>query len=86
MIKLGDIVRDILTGATGVATSRTVGLDGQITFIIEQSGFTEDGEPKDPFYLNAERIEVIDKRDLAVSRTSVATSGGPMPRSATNIE
>ncbi len=79
-IKLGDFVRDTVTGAAGTATGRTIGLDGRIKIMIEQSGLTELGEPRSAILTIAERIEVIDRNKLTVSDTSVATSGGPMPR------
>ncbi|PTY04225.1 hypothetical protein DB347_20220 [Opitutaceae bacterium EW11] len=79
-VKLGDVVRDSLTGVVGVATGKTVGLDGQINLFVEQVGLTADGEPKSPLYINAASVVVVDRRELKVSKDSVATSGGPMPR------
>jgi hypothetical protein len=81
-IRLGNVVRDTLTGAVGVATALTVGLDGQINIIIEQPGLTPDGEPKSSLYSNADRAVVVDRRELKVSKASIATSGGPMARGA----
>jgi hypothetical protein len=81
-IKLGDVVRDTLTGAVGVASCKSVGLDGQVSFIIEQAGLTQDGDPKSPFYTSADYVVVLDRRELNVSKDSVATSGGPMARGA----
>lgn len=80
LIKLGDVIRDALTGAVGIAVAKTVNLDGHISFIIEQSGLTECGEPKPPFYVSADRAVVVSKSELKVSKDSVATSGGPMAR------
>jgi hypothetical protein len=79
-IKLGDIVCDGITGQAGVATARCIDLDGRVSFIVEQAGVTEEGEPKDAFYRMSDRLEVLDKRPLKVSATSAATSGGPMCR------
>jgi hypothetical protein len=84
-IKLGNVVRDTLTGAIGVASARTVHLDGQATIIIEQPGLTQDGGPKSPLCVHASRVVVVDKRELAVSKFSLATSGGPMARAAITI-
>ena len=80
--KLGDVVRDTVSGAVGVASGKSVGLDGQVNFIIEQPGLTQDGEPRTPFYANAAHVVVVDKREIKVSKNSVATSGGPMARGA----
>lgn len=85
-ITLGDIVRDTFTGAVGTATSRTVGIDGSIKLIVEQSGLTKDGEPRPAFYTVIERLEIVDKRELTVSETSAATSGGPMCRQVSDLE
>lgn len=79
-IKLGDLVRDTITGATGTATARTVALDGRIKVIIEPLGLAESGEPMSALLVIADRLEVIDRSKLRVSETSVATSGGPMAR------
>lgn len=79
-IKLGSVVRDTITGATGIATARNLALDGRISYIVEQSGLTTDGEPKEAFFVISERLELVDQRQLKVSATSVATSGGPMCR------
>lgn len=81
-IKLGNAVRDIATGIMGVASAKCVSLDGHVNFIIEPSGLTPDGAPKSPFYVSAAHVVVLDKRELKVSKDSVATSGGPMARIA----
>ena len=81
-IKLGNVVRDTLTGAVGVASAKTIFLDGQVTIIIEQPGLTQDGEPKSPLCVHASRVVVVNRRELAVSKDSLATSGGPMARGA----
>lgn len=81
-IKLGNVVRDTLTGAVGIATALTVGLDGQVNIVFEQPGLTPEGEPKSSLYTTAERAVVVNKRELKVSEASVATSGGPMARGA----
>ena len=80
MVKLGNVIRDIHSGAVGVASAKSVALDGNVNFIIEQTGLTQDGLPKAPFYVNAAQVVVVSKRELKVSKDSVATSGGPMAR------
>jgi len=79
-VKLGDMVRDPLTGALGIASAKTVSLDGDVSILIEQSGLKPDGSPKPPFYANAERVVVEERRTLQVSKDSAATSGGPLAR------
>ena len=85
-IKLGDVVRDLLTGAVGIATSQTVRIDGATKLIVEQPGLTKDGEPRPPFYGSIECLQVVDRRELTVSATSVATSGGPMSREINDLD
>ncbi len=80
--RLGNVVRDTLSGAVGVASGITTDLSGQVNVIIEQPGLTQDGEPKSPLYIDADRVVVVDKRELKVSEYSTATSGGPMARGA----
>ena len=84
-IKLGDLVRDTLTEETGIATALTVELDGKVKVVIERPGLTEGGEPKAPILSNAIWVELVDKRKLKVSDTSVATSGGPMARGSLTL-
>lgn len=79
-VKLGDCVRDTLTGVTGTATARTIGIDGRVKIMIEQPGLTNAGEPKAPLLVIAERIEVVDRGRLQISESSVASSGGAMAR------
>lgn len=80
-VKLGDVVREVLTDAVGLVSAKTMTLDGRTSVIIEQPGLTADGEPKAPLRMNAARVVVVDKRELKVSKDSVAKSGGPEARS-----
>lgn len=84
-IKLGHVVRDTLTDAVGVVTGLIFRLDGGIDVLLERPGLTDDGEPKSPLYVNAERVMVVEKRELKVSKTSTATGGGPMARGASLV-
>ena len=80
IVRIGNIVRDTASGAVGVASAKTTSLDGHVNFIIEQSGLTSDGTPKNPFFASAACVVLVDKRELKVSKDSTATSGGPMAR------
>lgn len=77
-VRLGDAVRDEVTGRIGIAIAKTVGLEGRTFIIIQDQRLTADGEPQPLHSAAAERVVVIDKRELRVSESSVATSGGPM--------
>jgi hypothetical protein len=79
-IKLGDLVKDTLTGAVGIASGKTVEPDGEVRILVERPGVTRNGEPKPVLSIRAEHVVVVDKRELKVSKDSVATSGGPMAR------
>lgn len=79
-IKLGDMVRDPLTGAIGIASAKIATLDGDLNILIEQAGLREDGSSKPPLYASADRVVIEERRELKVSKDSAATSGGPLTR------
>lgn len=58
-IKLGNRVRDIVTGYTGIATSQLEMLNGNTQFSILPE--TKNGEYPDPIALDYHTLEVIDK-------------------------
>jgi hypothetical protein len=80
-IELGDLVRDTVTGAVGIASAKNFSLDGEVSILIEQVGLRDDFSPKPPLYAAADRVVVQERRKLLVSKDSVATSGGPLARS-----
>ena len=63
MIKLGDKVKDSVTGISGIATARTHYMNGCVQYCIE---YAVKGEPK-TLWVDEQRI----------SRRSTNKSGGP---------
>ena len=78
-IKLGSLVKDSITGFTGIATSRTEYLYGCVHIGITAAHLTLNGYPTESVLFDEQRVVVIDKRAPEVSKDSAATSGGPAP-------
>ena len=67
-MKLGDRVRDKMTGFEGVAVSRTEYLYGCVSIGVQPTGLTDkDGKPKELEYFDEQRL----------SEESAAVTGGP---------
>ena len=78
-IKLGDLVKDMITGFTGIASSRTEHLFGCVHIGITSNRTDKDGIPIGAMSFDEQRVVRVDKRDVVVSPDSTATSGGPVP-------
>lgn len=78
-IRLGNFVRDSVTGTVGIVIGKTTNLEGNTILTLEHTELAADGQPKALLSAAPERLVVIDRRELKVSKDSVATSGGPMP-------
>ena len=76
MIELGNRVRDTVTGFTGTAVGKTIWMYGCERFSV-QSDKLHDGKPVDEHWFDAQRLEILETVQPAVSPSSVATSGGP---------
>jgi len=74
MIKLGDKVKDKITGFSGIVIGRTNWLNGCITIGV-QSAEMKDGRPVDSVWFDEQRVD----------STSTATTGGPMPTPQTGM-
>lgn len=77
MVKLGNKVRDAITGFAGIATGRTVYLYGCAQILITPDRLAEDGKRLDGEWFDEQRVETIEERPIPVSAESSATSGGP---------
>lgn len=78
-IKLGDLVKDMITGFTGIASSRTEFLFGCVHIEITSNRMDKDGVPIGALRFDEQRVVRVDKRDVVVSPDSTAASGGPVP-------
>lgn len=81
-VKLGDLVKDMITGFTGIASSRTEYLFGCVHIGITSNKMDKDGVPIGVLSFDEQRVVRIDKREVVVSPDSTATSGGPVPGTA----
>lgn len=66
MIKLGDKVKDSITGFEGVVVARIEYLNGCIQFEVLPAGL-KDGQPLKAHWIDEQRL----------TKTSKATAGGP---------
>ena len=76
MIKLGNKVRDNITGFTGIAVGRTEWLFGCSRIGIQATEL-KDGKPVETEWIDEQRVEVIEDLPRVISADSAATSGGP---------
>ena len=77
MIKLGNKVRDNITGFDGIATGRCVYLFGCAQILVSPDRLDKDGAEIKGVWFDEQRIETVEERTVAVSAESSATSGGP---------
>ena len=76
-IKLGNKVRDSITGFTGIVTSRTDYLFGCVHVGVTPDSLDKDGKPMDCQFFDEQRILLVESSKPKVSQDSVAKSGGP---------
>lgn len=83
MIKLGNRVRDLVTGFEGIATARTEYLYGCVHITITPR-VGADGKQPDSGWFDEQRGEVIEDTPAPMAKAYSATSGGPQepPRPA----
>lgn len=76
MIKLGDKVRDMITGFTGIAVGRTDWLYGCARIGVEPTEL-RDGKTVETHWFDEQRVELIEAKPIPVSTHSNARVGGP---------
>jgi len=76
-LKMGNIVRDTITGFQGIMIGRTDWLYGCSRIGIEPTDLDKDGKPRDPAWFDEQRIVTVEDRSPPVSPESRATTGGP---------
>lgn len=75
-IKLGNKVRDTITGFAGILIGRTEWMYGCNRIGIQPEGLHE-GKPVDAEWFDEQRVELVEATPVKVSPNSTATSGGP---------
>ena len=79
MIKLGDRVRDTISGYEGIVTARSAYLNGCVSFCVAAEKLNKDGAVPDAVWFDEQRI-VLCKAAADSPQPAVATAGGPQPR------
>lgn len=78
-IKLGDLVRDKITGLLGVAVVKSEYLNGCVRFGVQPRELHE-GKPIDSFYFDEPQLELCDP-ESAIAKQAGSTGGDrPNPR------
>ena len=73
MIRVGELVTDVLSGFSGVATSRTEYLYGCVRLCVEAQGL-KDGKPIESQYFDEQRLRVC---GLGLVPGQVVVAGDP---------
>lgn len=81
MIKLGDKVKDSVTGFVGVATARAEYMNGCIQYEITPNGLIE-GKVGDSYWMDEQRVSKVPKGKSTVKKTVAPRRrrGGPQNR------
>ncbi|MBN9007279.1 MAG: hypothetical protein J0H40_17915 [Rhizobiales bacterium] len=71
--KLGDKLKDTITGFTGIATSKHEYLNGCVRWSIQPDKCDKDGKPPEPQTFDMEQLVLV----KAAKPRTVQPSGGP---------
>lgn len=74
-IPLGALVKDVVTGLTGVAVCRSEWLNGCIRVVMQPQELKE-GKPADVYVVDQEQLKIVKERAVAIT---AQPTGGPMP-------
>jgi len=77
MIKLGDKVKDRVTGLEGIVVARTDWLNGCIRMVV-QPQLLKDGKPVDTSCFDIEELVLV-KADALPPKPEERRTNGPMP-------
>lgn len=79
-IKLGDKVKDTITGFKGIAVARTIWINGCDRIVIQPEGLNKEGATFDVQTFDEPQVEIITS---AKPRKKTKTGGPPLPRAVT---
>jgi hypothetical protein len=87
MIKLGDKVRDTISGFEGIATGRTTWLHGCERIGVQPQAL-HDGKPVENAWFDINQLEVVEKNSHQGVQIHTKNAGGPQddPSSARSGE
>ena len=77
MVKLGDRVKDIISGFEGIATGRIEYLYGCSQIQIVPETMDKDGKKRDAQWLNEQRVVIVEALAIKVSPDSRPTTEIP---------
>jgi len=76
--QLGDQVKDIVSGSSGIVIGHCKWLTGCDTFTVKPP-IKEDGSKIDNFHIDITRAEVIEAGVVKLKNDTPVTRGGPQP-------
>jgi len=76
-VKLGNKVRDTLSGYEGMAVAKTVWASGNVTISVEPTELQENGQPIASQAFDVHRLVITSEPAIPVSEESEAPTGGP---------
>lgn len=77
-MKVGDVVRDTITGFEGTAIARTEWLNGCVRFIV-QSPTLHEGKPIEAQHFDEEQLELVEEKGIAMLARATGAPGGDRP-------
>jgi hypothetical protein len=78
MINLGDKVKDVVTGLTGIAVAKTHYLQGCARFAVQPQDL-KDGRPVEVYWVDEPQLEVVEAGVVKpkIAESNVLNPGGP---------
>lgn len=76
--KLGDLVKDKVTGFKGVIIAKTEWLNGCVRMALQPQGLTKEGKPFESYTVDVEQLEMV-KDSACAPPEPVRAHGGPRP-------
>ena len=74
-MKLGDKVKDKISGLVGILTGRSEFLNGCVRWMVQPQE-TKDGKPVDATWMDEEQLDLVEAEAVTIS---ARPGGGPRP-------
>jgi len=75
-IKLGDKVRDKITGLEGIAVAKIKFLNGCLQIAIQPEGLTSEGEPKEQHFVDSAQVVIVKPEKPKKEKKTKSPGGG----------
>lgn len=75
-VELGDEVRDVISGLSGIATGKAEYLTGCTQFSLSQKKLTKEGSLADTVWLDESRLRLVKKQAVKLP-VAASSPGGP---------